>query len=155
MDTSNVYVRQEHLSSPWPRKPEEWNSQMVADQDTFQEHSEAPYHQGTPENVDEFASLTRRNPTCGDEVTVFLRIVDSRVTDAYFTTKGCMLCRTASSVLCENLEGESTANVLQIDARTALRDIGISVTPGRMQCVLISLETVQRCLAQYESQQHD
>lgn len=128
---------------------------MSANQDTFQEHSEAPYHFGAPANTDEFISLTRRNPTCGDEVTVYLRIVDSRVADAYFATKGCMLCRTAASVLCENIEGETTVRILQIDAPTTLRSIGITVTPGRIQCVLISLSAVHRCLAQYESQQHD
>lgn len=128
---------------------------MDANQDTFQEHSEAPYHFGVPASIDEFISLTRRNPTCGDEVTVYLRVADSRVAEAYFTTKGCMLCRTASSVLCENIEGQPTVRILQIDATTALRGIGISVTPGRTQCVLISLAAVHRCLAQYESQQHD
>ncbi len=128
---------------------------MESDQDTFQEHSESPYHWGLPLDHDRYMTFSKRNPTCGDEITWYLRILNNQIHSAYFQAKGCLLCRTAASVLCQNIEGQSVASVQQLDSQAALKGIGINVTPGRIQCVLISLTAVHGCLSSIESSQHD
>lgn len=61
-------------------------------------------------------SVTLDNPLCGDRVTIELKIVDGKVTEASHRTRGCLLCEAAAALIVEQAPGAS------LDALTGLSD---------------------------------
>ncbi|WP_429971632.1 Fe-S cluster assembly sulfur transfer protein SufU [Fructilactobacillus sp. Tb1] len=53
------------------------------------------------------ASLTLRNPSCGDEITVDLTINDDVITDAHFHGIGCTISKASTSMMTVALNGKS------------------------------------------------
>ncbi len=52
-----------------------------------------------------------RNPLCGDEVTVFLKVDGGTVNDASFQGKGCSICTSSTSMMTEHVKGKSVQDV--------------------------------------------
>ena len=48
-----------------------------------------------------------RNPLCGDEITLELKIEDGKVADVAFTGHGCAISRAAASMMSEEIIGKS------------------------------------------------
>jgi nitrogen fixation NifU-like protein len=68
-------------------------------------------HSKTPSNERELANPTHeaqtRNPLCGDEISVYLKIDDDTINTATFTAQCCSICKASASMLTERLEGLS------------------------------------------------
>jgi nitrogen fixation protein NifU and related proteins len=47
------------------------------------------------------------NPLCGDEVTVYAKLQDGRVTEVSFTGRGCVISQASASMLTERLTGKN------------------------------------------------
>jgi nitrogen fixation NifU-like protein len=52
-----------------------------------------------------------RNPSCGDEVRVELRVTDDRIEDVRFTAAGCAVSRAAASIMTQSVKGKSREDV--------------------------------------------
>ncbi len=52
-----------------------------------------------------------RNPLCGDEVNVELRVDDDTVADVRFTASGCAVSRASASIMTQAVKGKSRAEV--------------------------------------------
>lgn len=91
---------------------------MTAFEDLYRElileHYKRPKHHGS---LDPPASAVHRvNPTCGDDVTLYLRLDDGRVADVAFEGHGCSISVAASSVLTELVAGRTLDEVRAVDA---------------------------------------
>ena len=49
------------------------------------------------------------NPLCGDKVTIYLTLVDDRITDISFQGTGCAISTASASILTETLKGKTRA----------------------------------------------
>lgn len=47
------------------------------------------------------------NPLCGDEVTVYWKILDDKITELSFEAQGCAISRASASMMTELLKGRS------------------------------------------------
>ncbi|MBV8950499.1 MAG: SUF system NifU family Fe-S cluster assembly protein, partial [Actinobacteria bacterium] len=73
------------------------------------DHNRRPKNYGALEGANHRA--TGRNPDCGDEVSVELKLSDDRIEDVRFTSAGCAVSRAAASIMTQSIKGKSRAEV--------------------------------------------
>ena len=88
-------------------------------QDLYQsiilDHNRRPRNYGALDGVTNRAE--GRNPLCGDEVTVELRMQADAVEDVRFTAAGCAVSRAAASIMTQAIKGKSREEVDEIFKR--------------------------------------
>ncbi len=105
------------------------------------EHYRHPHHYGHLENPDVVYHDT--NSSCGDELTMELKIEDGRIADARFTGKGCAISQASASMLTDEIIGMSVEEAKKIDKDFILDMLGIEVGPTRIKCALLSLKVLK------------
>jgi nitrogen fixation NifU-like protein len=130
-------------------------------QDLVLEHKRAPRHFGAIEAPTHEAQ--GRNPQCGDEVRVQLRLDGGRVCDIGFTGQGCAICIASTSMMTEAVLGGEVeaARALQQRFRavltgqaepedTALGKLeslaGVRAYPSRIKCALLGWHALMHAL---------
>ena len=107
-----------------------------------------------------------RNPLCGDEVTVELRVRGDAVEEIQFTAAGCAVSRAAASIMTQAVKGKSRDEVGEIfkrfhdlvtgkllpdpQAARALGEMaafsGVAKFPIRVKCASMPWHTLQAAL---------
>jgi nitrogen fixation protein NifU and related proteins len=115
--------------------------------DEILEHYRRPHNFGTLEHPD--VSYEGANPLCGDRLTLMLDLDESgTVTDVAFTGRGCAISQASASLLTDTLRGRTTAELNALAKDDVLELLGIDISPARLKCALLSLDTLQRGLAE-------
>lgn len=130
-------------------------------QDLVMEHKRAPRHFGA------IAAPTHeaqgRNPQCGDEVRVQLRVEGDHVRDIGFTGQGCAICIASTSMMTEAVLGAEVeaARALQQRFRAVLTGqaqpeetslgkleslAGVRAYPSRIKCALLGWHALMHAL---------
>jgi nitrogen fixation NifU-like protein len=106
------------------------------------EHYKRPHNFGRLEAADlEFEDT---NPFCGDEQRVEIKLdADGRVAEVAFDGKGCAISTAATSMLTDELEGMSRAELLALPKEFVLDLLGIEISATRMKCALLGLKIVK------------
>lgn len=86
------------------------------------------------------------NPFCGDKIEIYLTIKDNIVSEAYFYGSGCVISTASASLLMGFVENKKIADVLKINQKDVLRLLQIKLTPTRLKCALLPLETIHKGL---------
>ena len=76
-------------------------------QDVILDHNRSPRNFG--ELVNASGCAHGRNPICGDEVTVWLRVDGEEVCDVAFTGSGCAISKASASMMTQAVKGKSRA----------------------------------------------
>ena len=135
--------------------------------DIIIDHYKHPQHRGLPANYD--AEVHHVNPTCGDEVTLRVRIADGSITDLGWVGEGCSISQASTSVMSELVVGRSVGEALALqdkflhlmqshgqapisDAEAdALDDAvafeGVSKYPARVKCALLGWMAMKGAVA--------
>jgi nitrogen fixation protein NifU and related proteins len=114
--------------------------------DEILEHYRRPHNFGTLESPD--ATFEGSNPLCGDRITLMLGIDEQGVIeDVAFTGRGCAISQASASMLTDRIRGQSLAEVAQLGRQDVLDELGIEISPARLKCALLSLDTLRRALA--------
>lgn len=113
--------------------------------DEILEHYRRPHNFGTLEHPD--AVYEGANPLCGDRITMMLGIREGIVEEVAFTGRGCAISQASASMLTDEIKGKPVADVSRLTEADVLDELGIEISPARMKCALLSLETLQRALA--------
>lgn len=79
------------------------------------------------------------NPLCGDVIRIDLKIEAGRVADARFSGSGCAVSQAAASMLLEAVVGMPVEEVRQFTREELFELIGVTLSPARMKCALLSL----------------
>lgn len=105
-----------------------------------------------------------RNPVCGDELTVWLRMNGEVIEDVSFVGAGCAISKASASVMTTSVKGKTRAEAEALFARfhglvtgtaaaaPAPRDplavfAGVSRFPVRVKCASLSWHTLRAALA--------
>ena len=114
--------------------------------DEILEHYRNPHNFGTLESPD--AVHEGANPLCGDRITLMLGIGDGGIIEEVaFTGRGCAISQASASMLTDEIKGKRLDEVARFGKDELLDDLGIEISPARMKCALLSLDTLQRALA--------
>lgn len=126
------------------------------------EHSKKPRNFGKLDST--FFSFGK-NPSCGDQITLYLDIQNNIVTDVKFEGHGCALCISSTSLLTQKIKGKSLEEVSQIISsfNRFIKDDeelpifleplhiykNIHQFPLRIKCVLLGWKALEKILENY------
>jgi nitrogen fixation NifU-like protein len=114
--------------------------------DYILEHYRRPHNFGVLENAT--ARYEGANPLCGDRITMMLGIRDGRVADVAFTGRGCAISQASASLLTDEVKGKPVEEVAKLTSQDLLDLLGIEISPARLKCALLSLDTLEHALAE-------
>jgi nitrogen fixation NifU-like protein len=134
-------------------------------QEIILDHYKAPHHAGLREPFD--AEVHHVNPTCGDEVTVRVRVVDGVVDDVSYDAEGCSISQAATSVLTDLVIGKPVKQAMavhetfvelmqgrgQVEPDEDILEDGIAFAgvakfPARIKCALLGWMAFKDATAQ-------
>ncbi|MEX2548202.1 MAG: SUF system NifU family Fe-S cluster assembly protein [Chloroflexota bacterium] len=114
--------------------------------DEILEHYRNPHNFGTldqPTTVKEGA-----NPLCGDRITLMLGIDDDgNVQEVAFTGRGCAISQASASMLTDEIKGKPLSEIAQLGEQDVLDNLAIEISPARMKCAMLSLDTLRSAVS--------
>jgi nitrogen fixation NifU-like protein len=124
------------------------------------DHYQKPRNKG---KLDESEGLVvnLNNPTCGDSISLSLKIEDGIVKDAKFLGEGCSISMSSASMMTEAIKGKRVEEALQlagifsdlmqgkaIDESVDLGDIealsGVAKFPARIKCATLAWKALEQ-----------
>jgi nitrogen fixation NifU-like protein len=111
--------------------------------DFILEHYRSPHNRGVLEPHD--LHFADSNPTCGDELSMTIRLDDAkqRVADVAHDGRGCAISQASASILTDELRGMSLDELRDIDPREVVENLGVPIGPARLKCALLSYKVLQ------------
>ncbi|MFL6139338.1 MAG: Fe-S cluster assembly sulfur transfer protein SufU [Frankiaceae bacterium] len=124
-------------------------------QEIILDHYRNPQHKGLREPYD--VEVHHVNPTCGDEITLRVRLDGATVADVSYDSEGCSISQASASVMSDLVIGKSVDDAAQV--AEAFRELmqsrgqqepdedvledavafaGVSRYPARVKCALLS-----------------
>jgi len=124
-------------------------------------------HNKRPRNFRELPECTCEaeglNPLCGDEVKVFVRMEDGKLSDVAFQGQGCAISRASASMMTGKTKGRSEAEARGMAAQVRemlvgeeaetpqeLGDLaalsGVRKFPARIKCAMLPWHTLEAAL---------
>jgi nitrogen fixation protein NifU and related proteins len=114
--------------------------------DYILEHYRRPHNFGVLETPT--SSFEGANPLCGDRITMQLGIRDGVVAEIAFTGRGCAISQASASLLTDEIMGMQVEKAEAYRADDLLDLLGIDISPARLKCAMLSLETLEHALAE-------
>ena len=109
------------------------------------EHYRNPQNYGKIKNAD--VKYHDFNPVCGDEIEIYLKIKNEKISDVKFSGKGCAISQAAASILTEHIKGKRVKEVRNTSNEKMLGLLPIEVSYLRIKCGLLALKAVQKGIA--------
>ncbi len=134
-------------------------------QEVILDHNKRPRNFGKLDDCDHEAE--GYNPLCGDQLTVYLKIVDDVIEDVTFEGSGCAISTASASLMTEAVKGKTLAEVEELfggfhelltgdpsvraEAPAKLGKLavfeGVREFPVRVKCATLAWHTLQAALA--------
>ena len=124
-------------------------------QEIILDHYRTPHHAGLREPYE--SEVHHVNPTCGDEVTLRVHLVDGVVDDISYDAEGCSISQASTSVLTDLLIGKRVDEAMAVHEsfvelmqgrgqiepdedvlEDAIAFAGVAKFPARIKCALLS-----------------
>jgi nitrogen fixation NifU-like protein len=144
----------------------------MTDESVYQQiildHYKHPQHRGLPADFD--AQVHHVNPTCGDEVTLRLRLAGDTITDLGWEGEGCSISQASTSVMSDLVVGKSVDDALALQSKflglmqsqghaelteddadeleDAVAFEGVSKYPARVKCALLGWMAMKSAVAE-------
>jgi len=113
-------------------------------------------HFQNPRNVGEIKDAsgvgTEGNPTCGDLMTIYIKVEDNIITDIKFKTFGCGAAIATSSMITEMAVGKTIEEALKI-TRNDVADELEGLPPVKMHCSNLAADALRAAIADYKMKQ--
>jgi nitrogen fixation protein NifU and related proteins len=111
--------------------------------DFILEHYREPHNRGVLEPHD--LHFADSNPTCGDELSMTLRLDESqeRIADVAFDGRGCAISQASASIMTDELRGMSLDEIRDMDPREVVAALGVPIGPARLKCALLGYKVLQ------------
>jgi nitrogen fixation NifU-like protein len=104
-------------------------------------------HYKNPKNFGELAEhdleFHDKNPLCGDEMEVHIRVEDGKIADLKWHGQGCAISQAAASIASEELIGMPVDDAARLDADWMLEQMGIEISATRRKCALLNLKVLR------------
>ena len=130
------------------------------------EHNKSNHNKKPLVNPD----ITERghNPSCGDDITLELKIEDGMIKDASFSGVGCAISQASTSIMIDLLKGRKTEEAISLvetflamikkeitdekeleQLEEAIAFQNISNMPARVKCAVLSWHTLKEALTKH------
>lgn len=128
-------------------------------QEAILEHYKRPHNHGALAGAT--VEQEGLNPSCGDELTLYLRLDKDKVTNVAFTGAGCAISQASASLMTEAVKGKTAAEALELarqfkamlhgqppDAKLGELKVlqGVAKLHARVKCATLAWVTLERAL---------
>jgi nitrogen fixation protein NifU and related proteins len=97
----------------------------------------SPTHHGEAENL-----------SCGDALKMDIEVRDDKIKKIQFTGSGCAVSQASASLLTEKVSGMHSDEARSLSPEAVLELLQVPLSPTRIKCALLSLETLKKTLVQ-------
>ena len=108
------------------------------------DHFKNPHNFGKIEKYD--GRALDYNPACGDEITIFIKVKDGKVSDVKFEGRGCAISQASASMLTDAIKGMKVSDVSKLDEKFVTDLLGVEISPMRLKCALLSLGVAKQAV---------
>ena len=111
--------------------------------DFILEHYRNPHNKGYLDPHD--LHFADSNPTCGDEMSMTLRLDETGVAiaDVAFDGRGCAISQASASIMTDTLRGQTLEQVRAMNPKDLLDELGVPIGPARLKCALLAYKVLQ------------
>jgi nitrogen fixation NifU-like protein len=129
------------------------------------DHYKTPRNYGAF-NASEAVTIDLNNPTCGDKISLQLKIEAGRVQDAKFVGEGCSISLSSASMMTDAIKGKTAEEALELAEQFSsmmkgeqiafdYEDIealsGVNKFPARIKCAMLSWNAMRKGIEQVKS----
>ncbi|MQF89639.1 MAG: SUF system NifU family Fe-S cluster assembly protein [SAR202 cluster bacterium] len=132
-------------------------------QEILLEHNSKPHNFKKVEEANQTADGF--NPLCGDQITLYLKVVDGQIDDVGFQGTGCAISRASASMMTQSIKGQTLERAEQIfdafhhmitepgaeldfDTLGDLETLsGVNEYPTRIKCAILAWHTMKAALS--------
>jgi nitrogen fixation protein NifU and related proteins len=104
-------------------------------------------HYKNPKNFGELPDadleFEDRNPLCGDELAMQLKVEDGKIKELRWHGQGCAISQAAASIASLELVGMPVDDAAKLDADWMLEQMGIAISATRRKCALLNLKVLR------------
>lgn len=93
------------------------------------------------------ASADGINASCGDKLHMDILVEGDTIKTIRFQGVGCAISQASASLLTETIEGKPLKDAMALTPADILQLLNVSLSPSRMKCGLLSLETLKKTLS--------
>src|SRR3989338_5807349 len=116
-------------------------------QEVILDHYRHPHNQGNLPNPD--ISAHDVNTSCGDEITIQIKLNENKIADITFSGKGCAISQAAASILTDEIKGKPIEKVAKFNKEQMLNLLSIPVSGMRLKCALLALKVLKMGIVNY------
>lgn len=114
-------------------------------QEIILDHYRNPRNHGTLEHPTHQAKAL--NASCGDKLQMDMIVKDDIIEEVRFSGVGCAISQASASLLTESITGKPVQDALALEPKDVLTLLGVALSPSRIKCGLLSLETAKKTLS--------
>jgi nitrogen fixation NifU-like protein len=114
-------------------------------------HYEHPHNKGKIANANEI--VHEYNPTCGDEITLYLKVEGDKIKDVKFEGTGCAISMASASMMTDEVKGITLKDAEAMGVDKLITVLGIDPGPARLKCATLSLRAVKKAVMLYEKKE--
>lgn len=111
-------------------------------------------HFKNPRNVGEIPDAdgkgTVGNPVCGDMMTIYIKVKESRIDDIRFKTFGCGAAIATSSMITELAKGKTLEEAMKISRNDVADSLG-GLPPVKMHCSNLAADALHEAIKDYKA----
>ncbi len=112
--------------------------------DLILDHYKNPQNFGKINNPS--ASYKLHNSACGDVIQIYILAKDKKIENIKFKGEGCAISIASASLLTEHVLGKNIDEILKMNKDDILKLLGVTLTPTRLKCALLSLEVLHKAV---------
>ena len=129
------------------------------------DHYKKPRNQGLPSDSS-YTIIHQNNPSCGDDITVSIKVEDSIITDIKHEGSGCSICCASASIMSEMVKGKSKATAKDLSLEfskmllnqaidsekleEAIAFEGVKDFPARIKCATLGWKALESAIKEEE-----
>ena len=116
------------------------------------QHFKKPQNMGEIPDADGVGSVG--NPTCGDLMTMYIKVKDNRLEDVKFKTYGCGAAIATSSMTTELAKGKTIDEAMKISRASVADSLG-GLPPVKMHCSNLAADALHAAIEDYKKKQQN
>lgn len=121
-------------------------------EDIYKDYILDIYNHLKNKHVDESAELVfdSINPTCGDKFKVYISLEKDTIKKISFTGNGCILSEVSLEIILNKIINMKRNDISKLSSKDIFDIVGIHPTPGRENCILSGIQSIQKHLKNFE-----
>ena len=114
------------------------------------DHFQNPRNVGDMEKPDGMGTVG--NPTCGDVMTLYIKVEDNVIIDIKFKTFGCGAAIASSSFTTELVKGKTIEEALTFTRNDVTKGLG-GLPPQKVHCSVLAVDALKAAIEDYQTKQ--